>query len=142
MEAQAERVAARQRARADVSKLLATFAAGVSGGLVASALQTGQSPSTWDYVSAYGLAVTVVLTALVVLLDRLTEPDHSQVLSQAVLGGWDDARRLFELRKAALAANHANEGVLSAIRVAMWLQLVAAVFTGFAGAYSMLSGLA
>src|SRR4051812_27706898 len=73
LEEQTGRIAARQRARADNLKLIATFAAGIAATLVASALQTGQTPSWHDRAASVGLTVTVVLTALVLLADRLSE---------------------------------------------------------------------
>jgi len=50
-------------------------------------------------------------------------------------------RILFELRQAALWASYTNEGNVRLVRTFMWLQLLASVFTGVAGVYSMLRGL-
>jgi hypothetical protein len=130
----------RQRSRVDTAKVVSTFAAGIAGALVASALQTGNAPSGWEWAAAWGLAATVLLTLLVMVFDRLVEPDHHQVLHAASFAGWSDAEKLLELRKAALAASKYNEGVVALVRGAQWLQLPLAVFTGFAAAYSMLHG--
>lgn len=142
LEAQAERISARQRSRADTAKLVATFAAGIAGGLVASALQTGGTPSGWDWASTWGLVVTVVLTVGVVISDRMTEPDHGKVLTNATTANWDDGRKLIELRLAAVAANYANEQVIRNIQMILSLQVAGAMFTGATGAYSMLSATA
>lgn len=139
LEGQAERILARQRSRADTAKLVATFAAGIAAALVASALQAGAEPSGWDWVSAWALGLTVVLTTGVVLLDRLEEPDHNRVLNLAALGQWSDEHRLFELRAAALEATRTNEGIIRRVTTFLWMQLVVAVLTGTAAAYSMLN---
>lgn len=57
LEVQADRALARQRAQADTAKLLATFAAGVAGALVATALQVG-APEGLDWASAWLLLMT------------------------------------------------------------------------------------
>jgi hypothetical protein len=139
LEGQAERILTRQRSRADTAKLVATFAAGIAAALVASALQGQADPSGWDWVSACGLGLTVVLTTGVVLLDRLEEPDHNRVLNLAALGQWSDDHRLFELRAAGLEATRTNEGIVRRIATFLWMQLVFAVLTGTAAAYSMLN---
>jgi hypothetical protein len=139
LEGQAERIMARQRSRADTAKLVATFAAGIAATLVASALQTAVTPSTLTWVTAWALAATVLLTAAVVLLDRLEEPDHAKVLQLAALGHWNDAHLLFELRAAALEAARLNERTIGRIAAFLWLQLIVAVFTGVTAAYSMLN---
>jgi hypothetical protein len=138
LDAQSDRVSARQRSRVDTAKLVATFVAAVAGSLVASALQTGESASGWDWVSAWALAATIALT--VAVMDRLTEPDHEAILSDALTAGLTPDETLSALRLGVNAANHANEGVVYAVGVVLWLQLGAAVFTGVAAAYSMLNG--
>ena len=140
LDTQVDRVSDRQRARADTAKLVATFAAGVAGSLVASALQTGATASSWDWTSAWALAITIVLTVAVVLLDRLTEADHRTILTNAQAAGLDADATLAQLRLAAMTSTKANESVIKAIGVALWLQLISAVFTGSAAAHSMLSG--
>ncbi|WP_143030457.1 hypothetical protein [Blastococcus aurantiacus] len=140
LEAQADRVLARQRAAVDTTKLVSTFATGVAGAVVASALQTGTETSAWDWVASWSLAGAFLLTVAVIVADRLKEPDHSRVLESAALGRWGQGRTLFELRQAALWATYSNEGNVRTVRALMWLQLLASVFTGSAAAYSMLSG--
>jgi hypothetical protein len=51
---QADRDLARQRAQVDTAKLLATFSAAVAVTLVATALQVGQSVSSWDKLAVLG----------------------------------------------------------------------------------------
>lgn len=140
LEGQAERIAARQRSRADNAKLVATFAAGISGGLVASALQTGTLASAWDKRASILLGLTFLATALVILLDRQDEADHQAVLQDSVTATprWTEDQTLFELRRALLAAVRKNEQVIRWVGRTMWLQLLLAVFTSSAAVYSML----
>ncbi len=128
----------RQRAQADNAKLIATFAAAIAGGLVASALQAGSQPSRGDWLASWALGLTFVLTLGVMVLDRMEEPDHRQVLERAALATWTDDHRLFELRCTAIAACNLNERTLRLIKMAMWSQLTAAVFTGVLATLSML----
>jgi len=138
LDAQSQRILARQQSRADTAKIVATFVAGIAGALVASALQTDPSASRWDWIAAWALTVTVLLTAAVVLLDRMQEPDHSKVLQLASMGHWNEDHKLFELRAAALEATAFNERIVTRIGALLWLQLIVGLLTGAAAAYSML----
>ncbi|WP_448639423.1 hypothetical protein [Geodermatophilus sp. URMC 63] len=141
LEAYAQQQLATQRATADDAKLVATFAAALAGSLLASALQEGEKPSGWDWVSSVALSLTVLLTLLVtVILDRFEEPDYAKVQQSALQGSWSDAHQLFELRQATIAARNVNQAVVTKIIFTMWAQLLAAVFTGATAALSMLLG--
>ncbi|GAA0452565.1 hypothetical protein Ade02nite_00530 [Paractinoplanes deccanensis] len=138
LEVQADRALARQRAQADTAKLLATFAAGVAGALVATALQVG-APEGLDWASAWLLLMTFVGVLAVIAVDRVAEADHDKVLSLRVVRGWSQEDLLAELRVAELKAVYSNDEVVRAVRGALALQLLLALATGVVAAASLLT---
>ena len=129
VEANADRVQARQKAQADAAKLIATFIVAVAASLVAAQLQEKTS-AVFDRWSVILLAVSTVLAVMVVLLDRLSEADHLEILEEARLLGWDNETLLGELRLNSVAAARDNEKVLREVRIALLVQFVCAIAGG------------
>ncbi|MFF5079198.1 hypothetical protein ACFY36_19240 [Actinoplanes sp. NPDC000266] len=138
LEVQADRALARQRAQVDTAKLLATFAAGIAGALVATALQVGE-PEGLDWAAAWLLLVTFVAVLGVIAVDRLAEADHDQILNVRAIRNWDQDKMLEELRVAALTAVYSNGGVVRMVRSVLALQLLLSVATGIVAATSLLT---
>jgi hypothetical protein len=144
-EGQADRILARQRAQADNAKLVATFAAGIAAALAASALEAGSEPSGWDWAAAILLGLTVFATGVVLLLDRVAEPNHKPVMRAADNAAntptpWSDAYTLYRLRKTAVKTAKKNQKVLWSMKRALWPQLLGALSTTALAAISMLRG--
>lgn len=137
VEGNADRAQSRQRAQADAAKLVATFVAGVAATLVGTQLQVPGDPG-YDKWSAILLAVSVGLAVVVILLDRLSESDHLQVLEDARVKGWDDEQVMKELRFNAVVASRDNEKVLREVRVALFAQFVCAAASGAVAALGLL----
>ena len=140
LEAQADRVTARQRAQVDTAKLVATFAAGVAATLVATALQVGTPPTSHDLVATLGLGLVLFLTIAVVLADRITECDHEAVTNASLMHGWDQNRLIAELRTALLVAVTVNAGVVRWVQWALVPQLLLSMATTTLAAWSLTTG--
>jgi hypothetical protein len=125
LEQRAYRAFERQRAQVDTAKLIATFSAGISGTLVATALQV-KEPTRLDTVAALLLACTVAASLVVIVLDRLTEADHGHVLELSEIHGWDEQKTRQELRVAILGTVRVNASVVNVVRWALGLQLLVA----------------
>jgi hypothetical protein len=137
LENHADRLSARQRAQADVAKLVVTFTTGVAATLVGTALQV--SPTTkLDRAATWVLAAAVILTLIVLFLDRVREADHEALFTEARLRGWDDARLLMELRFAVVAAAQFNLRWLVFVRAAVAAQVSVAIVAGMLAGISLL----
>ena len=144
MDEQVQRIVAAQRAKADTAKLVATFAAGIAGTLVASALQAGASkqPTHLHWGGGISLGVVFLLALLVIVLDRIEEANYWAVLEAAAVARprWSETRTVGELRTAARTARNQNEKVVRWMIRCLWLQVTVAVLTSGVAAYSMLRG--
>jgi hypothetical protein len=138
LEIQSDRALARQRAQVDTAKLLATFAAGIAGALVATALQVGR-PNGLDWAASWLLLVTFVAVLAVIAVDRLAEADHDQILNMRMVRNWTQDQLLLELRAAALTAVYANNEVVRIVRTALAVQLLLSVTTGIVATTSLLT---
>ncbi|SNY65337.1 hypothetical protein SAMN05421748_12829 [Paractinoplanes atraurantiacus] len=138
LEGQADRALARQRAQVDTAKLLATFAAGIAGALVATALQVGV-PEGLDWAAAWLLLVTFAGVLGVIAVDRVAEADHDKVLGLQVLRGWSQEDLLVELRVAELKAVYSNDEVVRLVRSVLAVELLLALATGIVAATSLLT---
>lgn len=138
LESYIDRTNARQRAQVDTGKLIATFSAGIIATIVATALQVG-TPSTWDRIAAFLLAISFLSALVAILFDRLTEADQAAIVQQAKASGWSDAKVLRKLRSAMLAATIVNEGVVRAVRLAVTVQLTVSLLAGAAAIISLLA---
>ncbi|WP_328321872.1 hypothetical protein OHA70_25555 [Kribbella sp. NBC_00382] len=136
LENHADRLSARQRARADIAKLIATFMAGVAATLVGTALQVSPT-NTIDRVATWFLGAAVVLALAVLLLDRTKEADHAALIIEAKLQGWNDAKLMAELRHEVISAADYNLRWLPVIRGALALQVSASVAAGVLAAVSL-----
>jgi hypothetical protein len=138
LEIQSDRALARQRAQVDTAKLLATFAAGIAGALVATALQVGR-PNGLDWAASWLLLVTFVAVLAVIAVDRLAEADHDQILNMRMVRNWTQDQLLLELRAAALTAVYANNEVVRTVRTVLTAQLLLSVTTGIVATTSLLT---
>jgi hypothetical protein len=138
LEIQSDRALARQRAQVDTAKLLATFAAGIAGALVATALQVGR-PNGLDWAASWLLLVTFVAVLAVIAVDRLAEADHDQILNMRMVRNWTQDQLLLELRAAALTAVYANNEVVRTVRTVLTVQLLLSVTTGIVATTSLLT---
>jgi heme/copper-type cytochrome/quinol oxidase subunit 4 len=71
----------RQRSQADTAKLLVTFALGIAATLVATALQVGD-PNGWDLTATIILGVAFIFALLVIVLDRVKEPNRRWLMDR------------------------------------------------------------
>lgn len=139
LEADADRAMSRQRAQADAAKLVATFVVGVTASVVASALQMNRSGSaTYNKWASVLLALSVFLTALVVLMDRISEADYKSLLGEARIQDWTDSELLKELQVLTITASRDNQKVLREIWFALLTQFLAASACGTIAVLSML----
>jgi uncharacterized membrane-anchored protein len=139
LEANADRAMSRQRSQADAAKLVATFVVGVAASTVASALQMNRSGSgTYNRWSSALLALSVILTVAVVVLDRISEADHKSILEEAQVRGWSEAKLLEELQVATITASQDNRKVVREIWCALLVQFICASLCGLFATLGML----
>lgn len=143
LEAQYDRVFARQRARVDTAKLVSTFLSGVATTLVATALQVGRA-SRLDAAAVLALAAAIVATWRVVQADRLREPDEAQVLRDAVSVSppWTEAQTISALRRAMGTAVSFNDTVVRDVHSTLGWQVLLAGAASLLSIVSLLAGLA
>jgi hypothetical protein len=112
----------RQRAHADGAKLITTFVAGLTGTLVATALQVPDDPGSWDkgleIAAVAGLVLCFLQTVIVIQRDRILLPNPGYHATEA------------ELRSHEFAAEEHNERVVGRVQRAAMLQIVLAAVTG------------
>ena len=137
LEADADRAMSRQRAQADAAKLVATFVVGIVATLVATSFQVGSplSDNRWEAVL---LAASVILTAMVVFLDRISEADRNAILAEAQVRHWDKQELLTELRMNLIAASKDNQKVLREVRICLFIQFLVAISCGLTAVIAML----
>ena len=134
---QADRVLDRQRGQVDSAKVVAVFAAGTAGAIVASALQTG-TPNDLDRNSVIALAGAAILTLIVVFLDRVREADHEWLSTQASVFVWTPDQFVIALQAHTLSAITDNEKVVSLVRHALLVQILVASAAGLFATLSLL----
>lgn len=125
LDAQCDRVLARQRARVDAAKLLATVALAVSATFTAAALQAHDgSPRTLDLWAGALVACATIFAVAVVLFDRIREPDHDAVLDRCARLRPGQGTELDYLRDAAEDAIGENAGVVRLVAGTLVAQLL------------------
>lgn len=137
LDQQYSRMIDRQRAQVETAKLLTTFAAAIAATLVASALQVvrGSGQTRW---SSCLLAACFVAAILVIVFDRISEPD----LDPAVIQTFGDHARFQEyVNTQLIAAQKFNESVVRAVRIVVAIQLAFAAASGAIATMSLLAGL-
>ncbi len=128
LDGQLDRVLAAQRARVDTAKLLVTFSTGVASAFLVGSMQTGGSVSgRMDVFAIAAFAICGALALVVILLDRLREPDHEAVIRASALRAVPAGEMIAELRIAGLAALEFNEVIVNRVRSIVGWQLVSAV---------------
>ncbi|MGL5827768.1 MAG: hypothetical protein ACRCYU_23615 [Nocardioides sp.] len=136
LERHVERVAVRQRAQVETTKLVTTFATGVAATVVATALQAaGTSPTETRATSLLGLSA--ILAVLTIVADRLAEADHEAIVIEASVKGWSDQELIAGLRTAQIQAALLNEGVVSLARRLAGAQVLVATAAGVMGVLSL-----
>jgi hypothetical protein len=125
LERNADRILARQRAQVDTAKLLATFATAVAAALVAAGLQVHAAVAL-DVASAILLGISFSAAIVVILLDRLREADPTAVLERGQVHQWTEAQIVGELRLLMLAAVRNNAWYVTAVMIAVIIQVVVA----------------
>ncbi len=131
----------RQRAQSDALKLVATFTVGIAATLVVVHLERNNSASMNEFMGSLAIWAFVgstLLAILVILLDRLREPDADYIVTQGAAAGWTAEHLLDELRLHVLAAARNNEGVIRDMRIALTLQVAFAIVSGWAAIVAIL----
>lgn len=125
---QADRIAARQRSQVETAKLLGTFAAGFAATIVGTALQVRASDVGWlDYASSGMVLLCLLTTVALVLADTLREVDHEIVIAHSRNLRLSSSETLRMLQVAHLASAFVNDGVVRRVRIALFMQLSAAL---------------
>lgn len=135
-EQQHGRVLDRQRAQVETAKLVTTFATAIAATVLASALQVLRGTPETKWSSGF-LAACFLVTILVMVADRISEPDLDP--SVIKLFATHDAFREYVEAKA-LKAEYFNASVLDQIRMLVGLQLALAGISGAIAACSLLAG--
>ena len=131
---------ASQHARADSAKLVVTFLAGIAVTITATALQVVR-PVTWWVKGAVAVTfVALVLTVLVIVWDRLKDPDHEATLTRAVGLGRTEQEKVDDLRLAVFTVMLFNEDQLRRQRSWVPWQVAVAMAACVLGAASLLVG--
>lgn len=126
MELHADRASSRQRAQVETAKLLATFSSAVATTMVAAMLQVGGARFYLDLISAAVLVVAILLTGLVILVDRITEADIDAVLRESAVQKWTPEQLEKEMAVATVAAVKANDPVVKRVHLCVGFQFAAA----------------
>jgi hypothetical protein len=134
----AEQALGRQRAQAETAKLLVTFTLAVSATFVATALQVG-SPSTLDAWATSAAAVAFLLALLVIILDRLQEPDPAFIDREAQIRGWTDAQKLAAFQAGVAGAQAEGETVVRNVRAVASAQILVSLAAAALAAISLLT---
>ncbi len=134
-----DRSFARHTAQADTVKLVVTFAAGLAGALVGTALQVGE-PSGLDITAIFFLAGAVVLTGYAIFSDSLQRPDRPSVVAARAANGWNDTQTMAYLEGKHEQADSANRRVVGLVRQLAAYQLLASAGSAVFAVMSLLTG--
>lgn len=133
-QAQAERVAVRQRAQVDTAKLVVTFVLAVAATLVGTGLQV--TPNEWpDKVASALLGVALVLALVTINKDRLLEPDFDAVSSE-----YTDVQRAASMRTLLVSTTKSNEIVVSSVKNWAYRCVLVSVLAGGVAVGALLIG--
>ena len=134
-----DRVQVRQRAHVDTAKVLVSITLAVAATLVATALQVGDAPRGWDYIAAWVLLASFIVTVLVVFLDRLKEPNRHKAQDRAQRGKWPPDKLLSYLQEQALDTEDENHKVVTHVHVASAAQVLVSLLACAAAGMSLLT---
>lgn len=134
VDAQADRCFDRQRSQVETAKLVATFAAGAAGAVVATALQV-EPVTDRDRWGIWLFGASAVLAVFVMILDRIAEADHRFIAS---LYSGNNAVIQDKIRDATLLTLDWNDTVVGDVRRALALQLAVSVAAGWFAAVSLI----
>ena len=129
---------ARQRSQADTAKLLVTFALGIAATLVATALQVGDVPNRLDLWATFVLGAAFLVALLVILLDRVQEPDRRWLMDRLARTYLPTEAVLDKLAELEGDRHEHNDGVVSSLKVTSMIQLLLSGVAGVLAAVSML----
>lgn len=134
-----DRVQTRQRAHVDTAKVLVSITLAVAATLVATALQVGDGPRGWDFIAAWILAASFVVTVFVVVLDRLKEPNRHKAQDRAQRGKWSPDQLLAYLQDQALDTEDENHKVVRNVHIATAAQVLVSLLACAAAGMSLLT---
>jgi hypothetical protein len=137
MASQVDRRLSRQEASRNTLLLLVTFAEGIAATLVASGLQVGKHHGLLVAASMM-LGLGFIAIVVLLLLDRSVQVDERQVIGDAYVRGLSADHLRDELQQFDLTAIEINDGVLSSMRNATFVQMAIAAAAATLAVVAML----
>lgn len=135
----ADQLLARQRSQIDSAKLIVSITIGVSATLVGTALQVSQSTIP-GFVSVAVLFVMLATSVVVVLLDRMLEPNRLHVEEVGRNRRWDDARKALYMRCVVREAEKPNIRQVRLVQLAAGVHVALSLFCSYMAILSLLGG--
>lgn len=127
LDAQCDRLLSTHFGQADAVKLVVTFTVGIGAAFLAAVLQVADEVNRQLWWNVGAFAGSALLALAVIASDRLRQPDHGQILEDAVISKLTSEDLLLDLRLETLAVVRFNDRVLGILRRLALVQVLLAV---------------